>query len=734
MSRFPGRTGRRAGAALAAAATLACAGAAPAGAGPLWLELADTSAVATSDTWAANPSVPAVDDTGRVVWAAAAARHPERRSLALHRLAEPGAIADSAALARRWLLLDMPGVPGLPTYALRRAAPLYLVAGDSASAESCWVALAARSGLWRGEALRAIGQLALARGEPARGDSLLAGYERSDLGDLERAGWLAMRARLALAAGDTARSLDLGRQVVRRFPVLPPATEAEALVEGVAAARGAALEAADERALAEVDALRGDRGSAARRLARALPLVPDSLRFVVGFRLEEVLRADGRFGPAAQALASACSLAAGRGSDARCLLERARIERDARRAGPALRLYARAAAAARDTLLFQTILWERAREAEQEGRLGEARADYQRVAALGRRRASDAAFRAGVLWYAAGHAAKAEVWWRRVDGDGGRFWRAIAMRGHRRRESDSLLAVLAAQPGYSFYSAAARDTLGIRGWPGAPGQPTPAEGGSPAVALGTLLTESGLGDDGSDLAARWATGDARDPDLGPVPPGRRFAILVDAAQVAFEAGRMAQGIRLAQRAFSAAAEWGPASQWGVVPWIFPPAYQSLVRWRAVQAARPGLDPALLAALIWQESRFDAAARSRSNALGLMQLMLGTARDALGAGRRGAPAESALFDPALNTRAGVVYLAGLLDRFQGHVPAALAAYNSGPGRVVPGWFDLARCGGEALFCELIVFPETEDYVKRILAARAAYRELAPRLARAGEIAP
>ena len=159
-----------------------------------------------------------------------------------------------------------------------------------------------------------------------------------------------------------------------------------------------------------------------------------------------------------------------------------------------------------------------------------------------------------------------------------------------------------------------------------------------------------------------------------------------------------------------------------------------MRWRARQAAHPAIDPALLAAIIWQESRFDAAARSRSNALGLMQLKLATAREALGGGARAVPAESTLFDPALNTRAGTLYLAGLLKRFGGHLPAALAGYNSGPGRVSPRWIELSRRRGDALFCELIVYPETEDYVKKILSTRSAYRELAPRLAGAEQAPP
>jgi soluble lytic murein transglycosylase len=104
------------------------------------------------------------------------------------------------------------------------------------------------------------------------------------------------------------------------------------------------------------------------------------------------------------------------------------------------------------------------------------------------------------------------------------------------------------------------------------------------------------------------------------------------------------------------------------------------------------------------------------------------------GARAVPAETTLFEPAINTRAGVRYLAGLLDRFGGYLPAALAGYNAGPGRIAQRWIDLGRRRGDALFCELVVYAETEDYVKKILSARAAYRELDPRLAGGEEPAP
>ena len=122
-----------------------------------------------------------------------------------------------------------------------------------------------------------------------------------------------------------------------------------------------------------------------------------------------------------------------------------------------------------------------------------------------------------------------------------------------------------------------------------------------------------------------------------------------------------------------------------------------------------LDPALLAAVVYRESKFEADARSRSGAIGLMQLLPSTAKGiALHTG--GARfVVSDLYDPEINVRYGAFYLRRLLVKYEGDERLALAAYNAGQ-RNVDDW--LAAGSG-------IQFPETRQYVAEVLELRDVY---------------
>lgn len=107
--------------------------------------------------------------------------------------------------------------------------------------------------------------------------------------------------------------------------------------------------------------------------------------------------------------------------------------------------------------------------------------------------------------------------------------------------------------------------------------------------------------------------------------------------------------------------------------------QHLARTIAEESARHRLDPQLVLAVMYVESRFDPFAVSPVGALGLMQIMPGTGREL--AARLGIPWNGplTLFDPVTNVRVGTAYVRQLSDRY-GSIRTALAAYNWGPGYV------------------------------------------------------
>ncbi len=141
-------------------------------------------------------------------------------------------------------------------------------------------------------------------------------------------------------------------------------------------------------------------------------------------------------------------------------------------------------------------------------------------------------------------------------------------------------------------------------------------------------------------------------------------------------------------------------------------YSSVIR---QQAAAKKLDPALVAAVIYAETKFDPRTSS-AGAVGLMQILPETARFL--AHRSGATTFTTadLSTPQVNIAYGSYYLRYLLDEYHGSRVLALAAYNGGEANV-DRWVSGAH---GPLRIDEIPFPETRAYVQRVLQARADYR--------------
>lgn len=186
-----------------------------------------------------------------------------------------------------------------------------------------------------------------------------------------------------------------------------------------------------------------------------------------------------------------------------------------------------------------------------------------------------------------------------------------------------------------------------------------------------------------------------------------------------DAGAYHQSLRLARLHFRDGLERGvepvQSALWNAAyPTVYLPAI------RALSGAR--VDPYLAAAIIREESQYDARAVSRVGAIGLMQLMLGTAQAV--AQQIGGPATVArndLFDHETNIRFGVRYLEQLIEQFKGNLIHAVAAYNAGP-PVVSKWIQKFGDKEPDEFVELIPYQETRQYVRRVLRSYREYRRL------------
>ena len=137
-----------------------------------------------------------------------------------------------------------------------------------------------------------------------------------------------------------------------------------------------------------------------------------------------------------------------------------------------------------------------------------------------------------------------------------------------------------------------------------------------------------------------------------------------------------------------------------------------------QAAEKRLDPALIAAVIYAESKFEPR-ESSAGAEGLMQILPETAYFIAHLSGGSAFTASDLATPSINVAYGSYYLRYLLDHYDGNEMLAVAAYNAGLANV-DRWVARAKANGGELTVAAIPFPETRAYVERVQSAQREYR--------------
>jgi soluble lytic murein transglycosylase len=222
-----------------------------------------------------------------------------------------------------------------------------------------------------------------------------------------------------------------------------------------------------------------------------------------------------------------------------------------------------------------------------------------------------------------------------------------------------------------------------------------------------ILLEGGLDERASFEIGQLAKG-ARDPSTRLV-----------CAQLLLEAGRFDRAQRLVLDLDGSALLQRPPPGAEARWWLaWPTAYDRSVE-RAARAHR--VEPALVYAIMREESGYQPDAVSVVGARGLTQIMPDTGRrlaDDLGATAFD-PAE--LFVPERNLELGAFYLSQLLARFDGRMSAAIASYNAGP-EAVARWLAADPKGEDDEWVESIPYDQTRGYVKRVLRSVHVYQAL------------
>lgn len=326
--------------------------------------------------------------------------------------------------------------------------------------------------------------------------------------------------------------------------------------------------------------------------------------------------------------------------------------------------------------------------------------------------AAQARFRAAVLAFAAGqHRAAANELDSLLalhpsadDGMAARYWmgRALLAIG------DTVTALarwrtVAAEYPMTYYGVLAAERLGELPWapPIVPDSFEEIESLTEAMSRVDHLEKLGM--DSEARAELETLADAADSSS---------ARLLTTAYLMREHGLVARAVQLGWRAIRAS----PSADARAYRLVYPIVHREAI---IIESRRRNLDPALVAAIIRQESGFNPRATSSAGARGLMQMMPSVGRAVARSIDVPEWRPDLLYQPDINLQLGIRHLEAFISRYE--APYALAAYNAGESRLVR-WLRRPGARDPELFVERIPFTETRDYVRIVLRNRAMYRAL------------
>jgi soluble lytic murein transglycosylase len=365
----------------------------------------------------------------------------------------------------------------------------------------------------------------------------------------------------------------------------------------------------------------------------------------------------------------------------------------------------------RDTNAAAPALFLLADLATDDGRDGDARAGFTEVAR--RFPSSDLApvsmFRAATIAYAAGSfdAAAREFdalvrrFPRSADVSAARYWSARAREraGDKKRAAAGWKEIIATDP-LSYYAVKSAGRLGVAPW-----TPAASDSARTTAALRQAIARAELLDDAGMNVEEGFEYDALSANAGTAPDS-----LIATAEALRQLGETSREMAVARRALAASAPRDTRLFRLLYPLAFGDVIRSEAKWQ-------GVDPALAAALIHQESGFNPRATSRAGAVGLMQVLPSVGADIAKAFRIAGYERVLLYQPDVNVRLGMSHLAAMLRQYPS-IEYALAAYNAG-GSPVQRWRRKRGTDDPELFIERIPYDETRDYVRILLRNKAMY---------------